>query len=93
MPKSKHRRKPGGRAIAHPGRGAVPKDRPLLVKTDLDDLAVLSERSRETQLNCAKPTPWWITKSNLLTDRPTNETREIFLGCTQCEWCLQSGLL
>src|SRR5271166_5844339 len=29
MPKSKHRRKPGGKSEAHPGRGKAPQFRPL----------------------------------------------------------------
>jgi hypothetical protein len=34
MPKSKHRRKPGGKAVRHPGRGKLGQVNPALVQED-----------------------------------------------------------
>jgi hypothetical protein len=70
MPKSKHRRKPGSKAVAHPGRGKP--GRPL--KAWLDDLSPdenaapdvaglppfdWADQSREHNISApGSPTPW-----------------------------------
>ena len=53
MPKSKHRRKPGGKAVAHPGRGKPgkpltldwlsPEDEPPTRVMGVDDLPLFAQ--------------------------------------------------